>query len=141
MSPPFTPNSSDPRDTWSPPLYRPHDSQTTIQSSGSAPLQGQHIAEYNHTQDSLIRGTWPAQDPHYTDDVARRKGAQAPAHSYNPCSLPPEALGDSGGDDDVYEGWAEYYFDETNFRGRDGQGRYTGEITGYVQLPTIGEFF
>lgn len=141
VSRPFTPDSSDPRDTWSPPLYRPHDSGTTIQSNESAPSQRQHIAQYNLTQHSLTHGTWPAQDLLPTDDAARRKDAQAAAHTYSPHSLPPEAQGDADGEDDVYEGWGEYYFDETNFRGRDGVGRYTGEITGYVRLPRIGEFF
>ena len=30
------------------------------------------------------------------------------------------------GDDNLYEGWAEYYFDETNFQGRNEWGQYLG---------------
>lgn len=143
MSPPFTLDSADPRDTWSPPLWRSsdHDSETTTQLSGSVTLQGDHIPQYDCKRHSLIHGTWTAQDPQHTEDIASCQGTQATAQPYSAHSLSPETQGDSDGDDDVYAGWADYYFDDSNFRGRDGVGRYIGKMTGHVRLPTIGEFF
>ncbi|KAL2114588.1 hypothetical protein VUR80DRAFT_4571 [Thermomyces stellatus] len=138
-SPPFTPDSLDTKDSWDLPLWEHYTSEAEIRSSSIFPSNCYSADKKGLTEHSLTRETWPASEPRHDADTSRSKGVQSLVHPDDTLPPPLEAQGDSGSDD-VYEGWAEYYFDEANFQDRDQQGRYTGGTSSHTRLPSIEEF-
>lgn len=144
MSPPFTPDSSGPWGSWTSTQNGHYDPVTTTRAGGAAPPKEQRPDEYSRLSRAVARGTWPARDPRRNTGTASSKGVWTPVCPRS--SLPPEARSDADDEDDddddndVYDGWEEYYFDETNFRGRDEGAMYTGRIGANVGLPSIEEF-
>lgn len=111
--------------------------QTAPSLQRPSPPEDQRTEGRHLTQRPTTRGTWPAPDGHHVAGAPITDGPWASTQAWASVLGSPVAASDTytgtdadtvtdtdvdidGSGDDVYDGWGDYYFDEENFRGRDG---------------------
>ena len=123
----LTVNSPHPGIAWSPPRYSHCSQGGAAQSSAPTFSRGRIATDKGRAHGSLTRETWPTPNrPYSSSKEGDSKGALGPVESRTSLLPSPEAHCDRDSEADLYDGWAEYYFDETNFLGRDETGRFIG---------------
>ena len=143
-------------------LQRNTESATRVHTL--SPPGEQSASERHPTQRPTTRRTWPAPDGRHTAGVPKTAGFSTPTRprasalgsamaASNTCTdTDADTVTDTGidsngnGDDDVYDGWGDYYLDEENFHGwnescgKDGQDVYTGSEDGCCEPSLLDEF-